>query len=326
MTDVIHDLLVVGGSPAGLSLAARASRAGLEETLVLALPDVVVPEHAVSSRRLAIRHVPGIDRISVGEEDLLVIETEDGRFSTRVCAIDATGLTGGEPPWAVPSGLAQRFHDLVDFEATDSDVLVVGGGEAAAVVTWQLGESGARVVLSFTGEYEDLSLIARQLLEHLEREQKATVLWSSVPKAVWEVEGFPMVGFGDRRTPDLQFDHVVVATAGSDIHPMVALTPEAAASPGLFTISDSPGGDVAGTRLDPSTAWSDIRKIHFQGLADLAPRQLGHLGRERTRALEVEHYNATITAFDTAHNELWRIRVRPDWEAVAHRAGQYCSL
>jgi thioredoxin reductase len=73
VTDVIHDLLVVGGSPAGLSLAARASRAGLEETLVLALPDVVVPEHAVSSRRLAIRHVPGIDRISVGEEDLLVI-------------------------------------------------------------------------------------------------------------------------------------------------------------------------------------------------------------------------------------------------------------
>lgn len=50
------------------------------------------------------------------------------------------------------------------------------------------------------------------------------------------------------------------------------------------------------------------------------------MNEERARALAHSHYNATITLFDTAHNELWRLRVRPDRESGIHRPGQYCSL
>lgn len=327
MGQAAHDLLVVAGGPAGMSVAARAVRAGLAEVLVLAPPETIVPEQAVSLRRVSLRHVPGFDRISTDDDGNLQVETEDGVFATRVCVVDATGRPGGgKPPWEVPRSLTDRFHDRPDFEAADTDVLVMGGGEAAAVFAWQLGESGARVVLSFTGDYEDLSLIARQLLEHMEREQKATVLWRSVPQGVWDVDGFPMVGFGDRRTPDLQFDHVVTALSDAATRPQIDVTPEAAASAALFVITESPDGDDAGHGVGPAEAWTIIRDRHFESLSAPAPRPVADLGRDQIRELEREHYNATITAFDTAHNELWRIRIKPDRETVAHRAGQYCSL
>ncbi|HMJ75314.1 MAG TPA: ferredoxin--NADP reductase, partial [Iamia sp.] len=42
--------------------------------------------------------------------------------------------------------------------------------------------------------------------------------------------------------------------------------------------------------------------------------------------LRAEHYNATITTFEPAHSDLWRLRVRPDLGGVSHRPGQYASL
>jgi ferredoxin--NADP+ reductase len=326
LAPVIHDLVVLGGSPAGLSLAARAVRAGLDGVLVLAFPEAIVAEHALNLGRVAVRHVSGVDRIDLGDDDTIQIETDEGALVARVCVVDMTGwLGGGEPPWPVPGGIGGRFHRVIDFEAADSDVLVVGGGDSAAVATGRLAEGGARVVLAFTGDYEDLSLVAGQMLERLEREQKATILWQSLPTSVWETEGFPMVGFDDRRTPDLQFDHVLFADEPG-VAPVVEVTGEAAVSSSLFTIAAARGPQVVGEWVSPSGAWAAIRGRHFADLAVLAPRAVTDLGRGRIRELEVEHYNATITAFDTAHNELWRIRVKPDWEAVAHRAGQYCSL
>lgn len=323
----VHDLLVIGGSPAGLSLAVRGARAGLEDVLVLTLPDALVPDQAVDTKRVSIRQITGVDCIEVGPGETLRVETAEGGFVARVCALDLTGhLASGELPWDVPSVVADRFHRGVDFDAYDCDVLVVGSGEAGATATWHLADRGARVVLSFTGEHDELSLVARQFLERMEREQKATVLWQSVPKAVWEVDGFPMVGFDDRRTPDLQFDHVVVADDGEGPAVGIEISDHATESKALYTIGGAEIGDESASIVRPSGAWPVIRDKHFPELAALAPRLVTDLDRDRIRELEVEHYNATITAFDTAHNELWRIKIRPDREAVAHRAGQYCSL
>jgi ferredoxin--NADP+ reductase len=322
----VHDLLIVGGSPAGLSLATRAVRAGLDEVLVLGLPDVPTPEQTVDLKRVAIRHITGVDRIARGDEGTLTVDTGDGAFEARVCVLDFSGSPAdGDLPWDVPEPILDRFHRSEDFDPDDSDVLVVGGGEASAVTTYDLANRGARVVLSFTGEYDELSLVARQILERVEREQRATVLWNSMPRAIWEVDGFPMIEFGDRRTPDLQFDHVVVAEDGEDFVSNIEMSEDVAGSGLLYVIAGA-SGDGIGEVVSPSEVWTVVRDRHFPDLATLAPRPVTDLGRDRIRELEVEHYNATITAFDTAHNELWRIRVRPDREAVAHRAGQYCSL
>jgi ferredoxin--NADP+ reductase len=76
----------------------------------------------------------------------------------------------------------------------------------------------------------------------------------------------------------------------------------------------------------PAEAWPAVRNRFFPQLPLLRPTRPTVLDEQRRRELASEHYNATITGFDTAHNELWRIRVRPDHPGVVHRAGQYCSL
>lgn len=47
---------------------------------------------------------------------------------------------------------------------------------------------------------------------------------------------------------------------------------------------------------------------------------------ERVSELEDKYYNATITGFERITDELWKIRVRPDVEREAHKAGQYYML
>lgn len=324
---MIHDLVIVGASPAGLSVAVQAGRAGLREVVVLALPEMALLEEAEGVNRLSIRRISAVERIRSPDDGHLRVETTEGVFETRVCVLDLAGSPGGGVvPWDIPESVAGRIHRFADFEAADSDVLVVGDGEVAAVLTWQLVESGARVVLSFTGEYGNLSLVARQVIERLEREQKATVLWRSRPVHLWDTDGFPMVGFEDRRTPDLQFDHVVIAGEDRGQHPEIDIELDDPSWNALYSISETGTEAADGVVLRPAEAWPSIRARHFTEFAALAPRVVTDLSRDQIRELEVEHYNATLTGFDTAHNELWRIRVRPDRAAVAHRAGQYCSL
>jgi len=42
--------------------------------------------------------------------------------------------------------------------------------------------------------------------------------------------------------------------------------------------------------------------------------------------LREDHYNATITAFEQRHSDLWVLRVRPDVGDTSHQPGQYASL
>ncbi|MGB8362602.1 MAG: hypothetical protein WCE80_14485, partial [Acidimicrobiia bacterium] len=118
-----------------------------------------------------------------------------------------------------------------------------------------------------------------------------------------------------------QFDHVLWAQ-GRERLP--AFLTRAGRRDGLYVITESSGPEEA-ARLTPSGAWTAIRARHFSHLPDLTPGSTA-TQHPRRRELSRSHYNATITAFDTAHNELWRIRVKPDHTGIAHRAGQYCSL
>lgn len=318
-----QQLIVVGAAPAGISLAAEARRAGLDSVLVLAPVAGRVPAEAVARHRLRL-HTAEVGRITA-EGDLLFVEADTERFAAPVVAVDLSGSPeGGETAWEVAPSIAERVHTSIDFDPTDQDVLVVGGGESAAVAAWQLAEDGARVVLCFTGRMGDLSIVAGQMVEQLEREQRATILWRTAPDTLVDVGGYPMAMFADRHTPDLQFDHVVVLTV-----PTVAASPlkvEEDAAERVYLITESGAAPLAGVVVSPAQAWSRLREQVFPHLPGVPLRRLGVVGEDEARELAATHYNATITSFDTAHNELWRIRVRPDRAGVAHQAGQYCSL
>ena len=85
---------------------------------------------------------------------------------------------------------------------------------------------------------------------------------------------------------------------------------------GLFVITESGAHSGPGTAVTPSRSWERIQESRFPDAALPSPHVAVDTDTDRVRELEATHYNATITSFDTAHNELWRIRLRPDREAV----------
>lgn len=321
-----HQLLVVGGSLAGLSVASRARRSGIEDVLVLGSEGEDLPWDLAHTDHITIEAVDAVERVSRGEDAIEVLG-ESQSFSARNVVIDLVRSDPDAPmPWPIPGNVAHRFHRKIEFPTEDKDVLVVGKGEAAVMVASQLVSRRARVVLCFDGDTSGVSLLGRQVLERLEREQLATIMWRSWPESIWSVGDFPMVTFGDRRTPDLQFDHVVVAMPGESPLIPFECDLDAGSAEGLFVITESGAHTGPGVSVTPALAWQEIQQRRFPDFSLPSPFPVIEMDADRVRELAATHYNATITSFDTAHNELWRIRLRPDREAIAHQAGQYCSI
>jgi ferredoxin--NADP+ reductase len=320
---VTRELAILGGSPAGLSVASLARRAGVEDVVVLVTEALGVD---LTHDQFGIAHVDSIDGL-VGREGAIEIVTPDTNISARRVVVDlATSGMGTEAPWPVPAEVAHLFHRDLGFEAEDKDVLVVGRGDQAVVLATRLIDARARVVLALDGETPGVSMLGRHTLESMERDQTATILWRSFPETVGAVAGFPMVGFGDRRTPDLQFDHVVLALPAKGAELPMPVEIDKSHADSLFVITEDGSHAGPGVGVTPSSAWTEVQKRHFPGRALPSPHPVVGLDASRARELAATHYNATITSFDTAHNELWRIKLRPDREAVAHQAGQYCSI
>jgi ferredoxin--NADP+ reductase len=307
------NIIVIGGSPAGLSIAYEAKRAGLDRVLVLEPGDRVTPAAIVGRSGLDVRFqspVTGIDP----RDDVVLIETATEAFSTRVL-VDATRIDAPGPPPAIP--IAAKLRDRVGAgidaaDHRDLDVLVVGNGERAVAIAVKLEEEGARVVLAFTGEFDSLSRLSRKTLNALELGQRITILWQSEPSAIEEVEGHPMAFFDDRRTPDLQFDRIVFATISA---------PDTSAHGGRVHV-------LGRTLLHPAHAFTEITEAYAEEFPPLRPaidtRRVS--GSEEIRDLRREHYNATITHFDHSHEDLWVLRVKPDASDVGHVPGQYATL
>lgn len=333
---MIHDLIVVGGTPAGVSLAAEAKRAGLLDVLVIEQGDTVVPADAPGRYRLEVRFGEPVEAIVARDDRLLVVETASESFLTRVCAVaERAASTPVAPSYSIPSSLADRVHfDTAGFDPRDADVLVVGRGERAVEALCDLVDHGGHSVLCFTGVFEDLSSESRRALASIEREQRATILWRSAPDGLEDVDGYPMALFEDRRTPDLQFDHVVF-TLGVEQAPGETGVPEVRAPQGvpasLYLLEDvelahPAGGSVPFRVIPAARAWETIRREDFPHLTGPLPAPVAVIDSRRIEHLRAEHYNATITSFDPAHSDLWRIRLQPDSGDVAHRAGQYVTL
>ncbi|MBT6443782.1 MAG: ferredoxin--NADP reductase, partial [Acidimicrobiaceae bacterium] len=212
--------------------------------------------------------------------------------------------------------------------AGDADVMVIGVSDHAVEVTAQLAAAGANMVLAADGlDPARLSPVAGEMLATLERERRATVLYRSTPNAIGERDGFPMAYFADRRTPDLEFDHIVFASsrAPADLVSL-GVTDAAKASDGVWLFSgkaeeiDMHG--AFGPDLWPSVAAARFPEVVVQ------PHGVGTWSKDTTLADELaEHfYNATITLFEPTHSDLWRLKVRPDHGDTSHLPGQYATL
>lgn len=319
------DLIVIGGTPAGLTLAADASAAGLPRVIVLERSESVVPVEAAGRLKLNVRYQTPVISFR-HEHGGLTVGTPDAPLHSRVVAY--ADLPPGEPvhpPYRIPDTVADRVHfGCADLPDQPGDVLVVGGGEQATACAKTLAERGNQVVLALLGDVSELSQLSQEILAQLEQTRQATILWQSAPDALGDVGGFPMAYFDDRRTPDLQFDHVVYALGieegGQGFADLGIET--SSSDQAFFLLRDASASSSEGWQVPARAAWPAIRSARFGDLP--APHDTPPLARREE--LATRHYNATITHFEKTHSDLWLVRVRPDTGSADHRPGQYATL
>lgn len=358
----VYDIVIVGGTAGGLSVAVSSLRSGLDRIRIVESGHAVVFPELVGESELDIGYgepVVSVEALSDGDDDpadgLVVVNTSKSSYRTRVCLIaDRRTAEDWRPP--IPVEVTDRVHvDEVPVGPED-DVMIVGYTDHAVEYTATACAAGARVVLAAGGmDPTKLSPAGDNMLRRLERERRATLLYRAVPEYIGDVGGYPMAYFGDRRTPDLQFDHVIFASLRRTLTPdEVGCTPEALATgrvwflgepeapgePGDGSAEES-GAGVTGSRTAglPAPGSIPIAPGHRIGVAiaehcfpelDLAPPAPSIVRRVRHRGamaeLRDEHYNAAITHFEPAHSDLWVLRVRPDRGDTSYVAGQYASL
>ena len=324
-----HDLVVVGGNAGGLSAAVFARECGVQRVTILepgtalGFPDVVGPH------RLEVGYGESVSAIDA-DGDVLVVTTAHRSYRTRaVLVAERTARTDWTPP--VPVVESDRvLVDRIPDHPSDTDVLVVGHTDHAVELAVTLVDKGSGVVVAAGGmDPSRLSPVAEDLLNRLERERQATLLYRSVPTAIRSVDGFPMADFDDRRTPDLQFDYVVFASGRRPHTPAEVGVTDAAMGTGRVWFLGEP--DETADGIPTSPGWRVGREILATAFPEIEVPEPARPERRRgfpevIDDLRAEHYNATITHFEPTHSDLWVLRVRPDHGSVSHLPGQYASL
>lgn len=324
----VYDLIVIGGSAGGLSVAISSLRTGLQRVRIVesskrvALPDLIGPN------QLDVGFGETVSAVDTAGEHL-VVTTDRHTYRTRaVLVADRRPDITWTPPIELPE--SDRIHVTDVGSLHDQDVLVVGLSDHAVELVAQFADTGNRVVLAASGlDPSLLSPAGASVLRKLERERAATLLYRSTPTSITLVNGFPMTDFGDRRTPDLQFDHVVFAPGREMSGPDdVGATPAAIESGQLWFIGDPrddrPATTAPGWQVGVALAEAVFPELKVEPVAPNLERRTKHVGA--IEELRNEHYNATITAFEPTHTDLWVLRVKPDHGDTSYLPGQYASL
>ena len=324
-----HDLVVIGGNAGGLSAAVFARENGIERVTILEAGSAVALRDVVGPNGLDVGYGEKVSSIDL-DGDVLLVTT--GRRTYRTHAV----LVAERPArddWTPEIEVTNRERVLVDQLPDHSagiDVLVVGHTDHAVELTVTLAEAGSSGVVLAAGGMDPgrLSPVAETLLNRMERERQATLLYRSLPTQIGEAKGFPMAFFNDRRTPDLQFDYVVFASGRRASTPAEVGLSDAALATGRVWFLGEPEEAVDGVPMSPG--WRVGRELLASAFPDV---EVPEARPERRRGfpevideLRAEHYNATITHFEPTHSDLWVLRVKPDHGSVSHLPGQYASL
>ena len=340
MSSSAYELVIFGGNAGGLSVAVSLQEAGLDQVRILEPSSAVAFPELVGEHQLdvgygeTVRSIALADASSTESDDpnerALIVTTDRHAYRTRAVVI---AQRGDNPDWRPPisAKIGERILiDQIPATAVDEDVLVIGHTDHAVEIASALATAGAGVVLAGGGmNPARLSPAGESWLRRLERERRATLLYRSIPDQVDEVDGYPMAFFGDRRTPDLQFDHVVFASERTLIKPeAVGVSTEALDSGRVFFIGDVELADE-GLQVAPGFDIARVVANVFEGIELVEPPSAAERRRGFTSAIEelcAENYNATITHFEPTHSDLWVLRVRPDRGEISHLPGQYASL
>lgn len=331
MTETTHadyDLVVVGGTAGGLSVATIMSRSGLGAIRILEAGHSVAFPELAGPDELDIGYGEAVERVEA-DDNGLIVTTNKRVYRSRACLIAHRHMLPEWDPPAAANYRGARVHiDQLPENIASSDVLIVGHTDHAVELTVRAAAAGARVVLAAGGlEPERLSPAGNLLLRRLEHERRATLLMRSTPIQIGETSGFPMAYFDDRRTPDLQFDQVVFASHRRTSRPEDNGVSDAAIASGRVWFQGQPDESGVATTAPGWRLTDEIAAACFPELElePLIPSDHRH-DSATAEQLRQEHYNATVTHFEPTHSDLWVLRVKPDQGESSFVPGQYASL
>ncbi len=323
-----YDLVIIGGSAGGISVAISSLRSGIERVRIIEKGDQVSFPELVGENRLDVGYGESVTAIEELDGDL-VVSTNRLAYRCRAVLVADRALQPQWRPELPGSDTDGVVIDDVDVGA-DDDVLVIGYTDHAVELVATAAAAGASVVLAAGGmDPTRLSPAGDHMLRRLERERRATLLYRSIPDQIGQLDGFPMAYFNDRRTPDLQFDRIVVSSLRRTLTPEEVGATDAALDSGRLWFLGEPGeADRAptapGWRVGPELGQACFPELAIPDAPDPVSVRLRHQGQ--IDELRTEYYNATITHFEPTHSDLWVLRVRPDQGDVSHLPGQYASL
>lgn len=326
---------MVGDSLAGLSLAAEAAQSGLERVLVLSPSDPPIYPSRLEAPGVTVRYETSARRIRQTPGPLLLLETSTGSVAAKKAVIGLPHLPPARRSPQVevdPSVSHLVYTHPAQLSGPPGDVVVMGEGDEPVEWTLDLLAAGAKVVLCLHHtEFGRMSVLAGRTVRRLESQRQITVFWRARPTQVYDLDGFPMVAFDNRQTPDLQFDQVLVSTSGGpDGRTMETTEIEVEKGPlpvHLLRHSTSQSRDPEGlVTLPAHRAWETLRSESFPTLSPSPHRTPGGSDRMKLFQLEDRFYNATITWFRRVNPDLWIVRVRPDQRDSPLVPGQYATL
>ena len=338
MNEGRYDLVIVGGNAGGLSVAISSARSGIESVRIVEPGDTVAFPELVHENQLDVGY--GEQAVSIDVDpgggsphhpspDLLVTTNHHVYRTTGVLIAQRVRDPKWAPPITIPD--SDRVHvDVLPDQVDDLDIMVVGPSDNAVELVAQAAHRGGRVVMAAGGmDPGRLSPAGEHMLRRLERERRATVLYRSIPTEIGEIGGYPVAYFSDRRTPDLEFDHIVFATTRYRPDSVRRGVTDAALATGRVIFLGLPDEDPS---IPTARGWeigNVVAEACFPDL-EVAPARPAPAQRSRHSGaideLRDEHYNATITRFEPTHSDLWVLRVRPDHGDTSHVPGQYASL
>ncbi|MGH9388300.1 MAG: NAD(P)-binding domain-containing protein, partial [Vicinamibacteria bacterium] len=195
---------------------------------VLCIPDLSRDEtlsyldRAIRESGVTVRYREEVSRISREPGGRLRVESSGVVVRARVVVI-AIGVLGrpNRPSWPIPVPIRSRvLFDVTSEGIRNLDVLVVGGGDAAAEYSQFLVEQPNRVTLSYRGrELSRPNQVNRQSVLELEREGKLRILWGSNIQSVEPSGEKVRVRFESQSPPAVggaEFDRIVCALGGTN--------------------------------------------------------------------------------------------------------------
>ncbi len=328
--DLVYDLVVAGGTAGGLSVAISSQRSGVQSVRLISRSNQVTFPELVRDNQLDIGYgemVEAVDAID-GSDELLIVTNRHRYRARAVLLAHRPPLPDYAPPIPVPD-LPTITVDTEPNDPDGRDILVVGYTDHAVELAATIAAAGGHVVLAAGGMDPDLlSPAADNALRRMERERRITILYRSLPDEIVVVDGHPMAYFNDRRTPDLQFDHVVFASHRRTLEPEERGVTMAALATGNVWLLGEPDSDSIVTvspghrvGLDMAAAFPELDPERIQPRKTRRHRHEGAVDELRD-----EHYNATITHFEPTHSDLWVLRVKPDHGSTDYAPGQYATL